>query len=323
MLQRKARTCRGLRLPERVAASLVHSCGKFIGHGKSMKEKSDQIATSPPSALSSLWLFFVVVFSWTWFFWILAAALGISARSPLGIALEVMGLLGPMLGGIGFAYFMLSRESWLEYWSRIVDPRRIPAKWYLIIFLFVPSLYAVAVLLDVASGGSAALLTSEKMTPSLFAPPTMIPFLVGVFIYGPFLEELGWRGYALDRLEARWNALVSSLVLGAIWSAWHLPLFFIRDTLFYSQGAGSPWFWLFLMLVIPTAVIYTWIFNNTRRSTLAAILFHFMSNVTAEFANVTDRTNLYSTLLWIVAAIVVVGFWGPETLTRTALRRHG
>lgn len=53
---------------------------------------------------------------------------------------------------------------------------------------------------------------------------------------------------------------------------------------------------------------------------LAAILFHFMSNLTAELANVTDRTNLYSTLLWIVAAIVVVGFWGPRTLTRNAIR---
>jgi len=120
------------------------------------------------------------------------------------------------------------------------------------------------------------------VTPFLSAPSTIVPFLLGVFIYGPFPEELGWRGYALDRLQARWNALVSTLILGAIWALWHLPLFFIKDTLFYSQGAWSPWFWLFVVGVIPTAVIYTWIFNNTRRSTLAAILFHFMSNVTYE-----------------------------------------
>ncbi len=284
-----------------------------------MKEKAE-IATSPPRSLSSLWLFFVAVFCWTWFFWILAAALGISAQSPLGAILEVLGLLGPMLGGISFAYFTQSKESWLEYWSRIIDPKRIRAKWYLIIFLFVPGLYAVAVLLDVVSGGSAALLACEKVTPFLSAPSTIVSFLLSVFIYGPFPEELGWRGYALDRLQARWNALASSLILGAIWSIWHLPLFFIKDTLFFSQGAWSAWFWLFVVLVIPTAVIYTWIFNNTRRSTLAAILFHFMSNVTAELANVTNRTNLYSTLLWIVAAIVVVGFWGAGTLTRNAVR---
>ena len=280
-----------------------------------MKEKTDKIVNSPPSTLSNLWLFFVVVFCWTWCFWIAAAALGVSAQSALGIVLEVLGLLGPMVGGIGFTYFTQSKESWLEYWSRIIDPKRIRAKWYLIIFLFVPGLMAVAVLLDVASGGSAVLLISEKVTPFLSAPSTIVPFLLGVFIYGPFPEELGWRGYALDRLQARWNALVSSLTLGAIWALWHLPLFFIKDTLFYSQGVWSPWFWLFVAGVVPTAVTYTWIFNNTRRSTLAAILFHFMSNVTYELANATAGTNVYATLLWIIAAIAVVALWGAGTLS--------
>jgi membrane protease YdiL (CAAX protease family) len=279
-----------------------------------MQEKADKLATSPPTTLSSLWLFFVLVFCWTWSFWIAAAVLGVSAQSALGIALEVLGLLGPMLGGIGFTYFTQSKETWLEYWSRIIDPKRIRLKWYLIIFLLVPGLYAAAMLLDIASG--APVLVQERLTPYLSAPLTIIPFLLRVFIYGPVPEELGWRGYALDRLQARWNALVSSLILGAIWAIWHVPLFFIKDTLFYNQGIWSLWFWLFVVEVIPTAVIYTWIFNNTRRSTLAAILFHFMSNVTAEFANVTDRTNMYQTLLWIIAAIVVVALWGAGTLTR-------
>jgi membrane protease YdiL (CAAX protease family) len=232
----------------------------------------------------------------------------------LGIALEVLGLLGPMLGGIGFTYFTRSKETWLEYWSRIIDPKRIRLNWYLIIFLLVPGLYAAAMLLDIASG--APVLVRERLTAYLSAPLTIAPFLLRVFIYGPVPEELGWRGYALDRLQARWNALVSSLILGAIWAIWHVPLFFIKDTLFYNQGIWSLWFWLFVVEVIPTAVIYTWIFNNTRRSTLAAILFHFMSNVTAEFANVTDLTNMYQTLLWIIAAIVVVALWGAGTLTR-------
>lgn len=281
-----------------------------------MNKSTERAATSLPPTRSALWLFFGAVFGWTWFFWILAAALGVSAQSPLGIVLEVLGLLGPMLGGIGFAYFTLSKDGWHEYWLRIVDPRRIGAGWYLVIFLFVPVLMAIAALLDVASGGNAAALIRERMAPFLSAPSTIFPFVLGVLIYGPFPEELGWRGYALDQLQARWNALASSLILGAIWALWHVPLFFIKDTLFYSQGAGSLWFWLFVAVVIPTAVIYTWIFNNTRRSTLAAILFHFMSNVAYELANVTDRTNLYSSLLWILAAIAVVAWGGGATLMR-------
>ena len=228
----------------------------------------------------------------------------------------LLGLLGPMVGGIGFAYFTQSKGSWLEYWSRIIDPKRIPPKWYLVIFLFVPGLMAAAVLLDVASDGSVApVLIREKVTSFLPAPSTIVALVPGVF--SSFSEELGWRGYALDRLQARWNALVSSLILGAIWALWHLPLFFIKDTYHYDQGTWSPWFWLFMIGIIPTAVIFTWIFNNTRRSTLAAILFHLMANFTYALANLTAQTNLYSTLLWFIAAITIIAFWGAGTLMRS------
>ncbi len=282
-----------------------------------MTEKTGGAATVRWRA-SALWMFFVFVFCWTWSFWIAAAVFGISAQSTSGITLEILGLLGPMLGGIGFTYFTQSKERWLEYWVRIIDLKRIEPKWYLTIFLFIPALFTIAVLLDVASSGNAALvLIGERVAPFLAAPLTLVPFLLSVFIYGPLPEELGWRGYALDQLQDRWNALVSSLVLGAIWALWHLPLFFIRDTLFYSHGAWSPWFWEFMAEVIPFAVVFTWIFNNTRRSTLAAILFHFMANLTPDLANVTAGTNFYSMLLWIVAALVVLTLWDAGTLMRT------
>jgi len=229
-----------------------------------------------------------------------------------------------MLGGIGFTYLAQDKEYQRKYWSRIVDSRRIGAKWCAIVFLFVPVLMAIAVLLDVASGGNETLAhIGRRVTPFLSTPLATAPFALEVFMRGPFFEELGWRGYALDQLQARWNALVASVILGTIWALWHLPLFFFKDTLHYVQGVWSPWFWLFMVGIIPAAVIYTWIFNNTQRSTLAAIFFHFMSNVTYELANVTDGTNLYATLLWIVAAVVVAALWGAPTLTRRATDHAG
>jgi membrane protease YdiL (CAAX protease family) len=235
----------------------------------------------------------------------------------LGKGLLILGLLGPMLGGIGFTYLTQGPEGRRDYWARIIDPRRIPPRWYLVILLFAPGLWAVAVLLDVASGASTALAQIAKtVAPLLAAPSTIVPFVLGAFVYGPIPEELGWRGYVLDRLQARWSALASSLVLGALWAAYHLPLFYMRDTFHAAQGAWSPWFFSFMVQVVAAAVIFTWIFNNTRRSTLAAILFHLMLNVTAELLNVTGRTNFYSTLLWVAAAIAVVAFWGAATLTR-------
>jgi membrane protease YdiL (CAAX protease family) len=282
-----------------------------------MKETAVETPPSPAWILSCPWLFFGLVFCWSWGIWIPTAVSGISVQSALGTALELVGLLGPMLGGIGFAYLTQTKAGWLEYWARIIDPKRIRPEWYPIIFLFAPALWAVAVLLDIASGGSAApALISKAVTPFLSAPSTIIPFAIATFIYGPIPEELGWRGYVLDRLQARRSALAASLILGAVWAVYHLPLFFMKHSYHYGQGAWSTWFWLFMVQIVAVAVIFTWIFNNTRRSTLAAILFHFMLNLSAELANLTAQTNFYATVLWIITATIIVAIWGAGTLSR-------
>lgn len=196
---------------------------------------------------------------------------------------------------------------------RIVDPTRPSKEWYLVILFFVPVLMAVAVLLDLGLGNQDALAqTRQQIAAFIAAPWTLIPFAFGVLIRGPLPEELGWRGYALDQLQARWSAVISSVILGAIWALWHLPLFLMQGMLHHAHGMWSAWFWLFIVGVISPAVIYTWIFNNTRRSTLAAILFHFMSNLTYELAHPTARANFFATLLWILAAIAVAALWRAD-----------
>jgi membrane protease YdiL (CAAX protease family) len=41
-----------------------------------------------------------------------------------------------------------------------------------------------------------------------------------------FLEEIGFRGYALERLQNKLGPLVGTLILGAFFGAWLLPEFF-------------------------------------------------------------------------------------------------
>jgi membrane protease YdiL (CAAX protease family) len=203
------------------------------------------ISSSPSPALSGPWPFFVFVLCWSWLFWMPAAVLGISIQTTLGAVLGVLGLLGPMLGGIGFTCFMQGKEGWRDYWQRIIDFKRISGRWYLVIFLFVPVLMASAVYLDILSGGSVALF-EKALAPFLSAPLSLVPFALAIFFAGPFPEEFGWRGYALDRLQAKWNALTSSLILGAVWALWHLPLFFSRALTNTARGHGQRGFGCFL-----------------------------------------------------------------------------
>jgi len=76
------------------------------------------------------------------------------------------------------------------------------------------------------------------------------------------------------------------------------------------------------MAMIPVSVLMTWIYNNNQRSTLSAVLLHFMINFAGELIAVTKRAEFYQVLLLIAVAVAVVIIWGPETLTRGQKSPH-
>jgi membrane protease YdiL (CAAX protease family) len=261
------------------------------------------------SKWSGPWVYFALAFGLTWIIEIVWWLLGISLETALGQALLILAMSGPAIAAIGLTYLTQDEMGRRDYWLRIIDLKRISVRWYLVIFLFAPALYGLAALLDVFSGGSGA--TWGKTLAQL----TIIPSLLTIFLT-PFLEELGWRGYALDQLQSRWSALVSSLILSIAWALWHLPLSFSKGTYQHSLGVGSLGFWTFMIGFIPVTLLFTWIFNNNCRSTLSAILFHCVLNGSLELFTLTERAFTYSIILWYLAAIAITLIWGPNTLTR-------
>jgi len=265
--------------------------------------------------LSSPWIFFIFALGWSWFFWILTIVFTSGLNNSFGIIGYAVGGLGPMLAGISLTYLTQGKEERRDYWIRIIDIKRIKLGWYLFIFLFVPIATLIASILDILIGGSGS--TLEKAALSIISTPlSIIPFVLYLFFIGPFIEELGWRGYVLDRLQGRWNALISSLILGFIWAAWHLPLFYIKGTYQYSIGAGTLSFWLFMLITVSEAIILTWIFNNSNRSIFAAILFHFMVNFTGELIAASKNTEIFLTLIWILTSVMIITIRGRRTFTR-------
>lgn len=129
-------------------------------------------------------------------------------------------------------------------------------------------------------------------------------------------EEMGWRGYVLPRLQARYNALVSSLIIGVIWSVWHLPKFF--ET---GLGGERSFVW-FTIAHLALAVLYTWLYNNTRGSLLLVTLFHASGNTFGVFMPATFAVSggILSNLeivFFVIAAVVVTVAAGAKNLSRT------
>jgi membrane protease YdiL (CAAX protease family) len=196
----------------------------------------------------------------------------------------------------------------------VFDPRRMSGPWLVASLLLHPALVGVAAFAAFLGGDAPARWSDEAR--ELGGAAALASTLFFVLWFGPLPEEIGWRGYALDPLQRRLGALGASLAIGAAWALWHVPLFFLEGTFQHDLGFGSPRFWIFSASLLPLAVLITWVYNHTRRSTLSAVLVHYTGNLTGLFVEKTDRLAAWELAVLTAAAVVVTAVYGPRELRR-------
>jgi uncharacterized protein len=133
------------------------------------------------------------------------------------------------------------------------------------------------VLSTVAMPGALASFEASAVPSTLFLYVVATP--VFLFVGGPVFEEIGWRGFALPRLQGLYGPLVGSLILGVLWALWHLPLFLIPS--WDTPHGSSLDVVLFVVWAVSITIIFTWVFNNTKGSVLMVILAHGSINSAA------------------------------------------
>lgn len=250
-----------------------------------------------------IWVFFAIAIGFSWLFWVPATFVDQNIINSFWVILLYIGGLGPALGGIILTYLSKDPKVRKEYWSRVFNIKRIGGLWYLVIFFAYPIL---TVLISFFEDGQIQF--SETGLDLMIQPFRIIQFVLFMFIFGPFPEELGWRGYALDGLQDRMNPVAASLFLGAIWAFWHFPLFLMQGTFQHGLGLGSAAFWRFIISAILISVFITWIYNNNQRSILSASLFHFSVNLTGNVLLETDTLNTTRTAVLVILTILLVAF---------------
>jgi membrane protease YdiL (CAAX protease family) len=265
--------------------------------------------------------FFILAVGLTWIFMI-TDALGSHGIVPFRLPLPLMVVMGymPTLAAVIVVGKTQGREG-LRALFRKLTIVRVGVGWYLFAIFGLAFMYIGAILLYNQFSGLTPISVLSKNTPPFSSPLELVSQIVILFLIIGIVngEELGWRGFALPRLQAKYDALTSSLILGVIWSVFHLPLFFTL-----TGSSQSDWsFTNFLISTIAMTTLYTWMYNNTRGSVLLAYLFHAAANTWSQVFSI-DHAN--QSLNWIItgvlvlAAVIVVAVTGTEHLSRTTDR---
>ena len=256
------------------------------------------------------WGFPLLYLGWAYLFWLPVVTSDASVWTHPNVVLFLIGGSSPLLAGIVLLWANHGRAGFTDLRRRLLDVGRISGRWWVLIVLFYPAYNLVVAAVALVTGFTAeplAFIGSDR----LFDPGGLF-FLLAVALLFPAIEEIGLRGYWFDQLQARWSALVSSLILGTVWALWHVPLFYMSG--YYEGTTFQPELWWFLPSIVLTAIIGTWVYNNTARSVLAVILFHFFGNFTGETMGFASDLYPFVHIGTVLVAFALVIWFGPGSL---------
>jgi len=264
--------------------------------------------------------FFVIAYAISWILWI-PAVLYIKLVLPAGqdpgglMFAMLLGTFSPTIAAIIMTGFLDGKPGVKKLLAKFLV-WRVGFRWWLVTFLIAPVAILAAMGIYTLQGGNLGQFDLSQWLVVLLGPVFALPFFVG--------EELGWRGYALPRLQQKYSALWSSVIVGVMWTFWHAPAYWAPEG---TAISGQPvtlfavgWY---LILTIGISILATFIYNNTKGSVLLAVLFHGMytgPNIFPLFPDIsTTALNQVIKLavipIWILVVLLIARF-GAAHLSR-------
>lgn len=258
----------------------------------------------------ALALYFVLAYAFSWAVEI-PIALSVQGIIPtkVPLAIHYLASFGPLLAALVVASVTEGVGGLRRLFQGLLK-WRVEAGYALFAIAFPAGLFAVAVVASWIMQGAwpdLGLLNEVDYLP----PVGILPALgLWLLTYG-FGEEMGWRGYALPRLQSGRSAYSAALLLGVLWAGWHIPAIFYRDTYTALGFLALP---LLLFSVCIASIIITWLYNGTRGSLLMVILFHAIFNFFSVSEAGGDSAPIVMTAVIVFWAVRVVKVYGKENL---------
>lgn len=256
--------------------------------------------------------YYAVVFVFTWAFWIAAifaststsqATEGHGGGAGPSFALMFLGLCAPAVASVFFVLASGSPELKRDLKRKIIGFHRIEPVVVIEAVALFGAIIAASILASTLIGQPLSQFSfTQEFSFSIAGTSALLTILVASVI-----EEVGWRGYGEDAIAQYHPWFRESLIFGAVWACWHLPLFFIPGT--YHAGLldlGYGYALNFLVSVVPLGFLTTWVYAKNNRSMLACIVFHLFVNFFQEKVALTPETKCIETAVITAAAVLVV-----------------
>ena len=265
-------------------------------------------------------------------FFILALVLGagtvylvVQGILPAGIALA--SVLSASIAGIIMTALEDGRGGLKLMLRRLLIWRVAIGYWFFAFLFLVPAILLGSLVNPLFNGDP---LSFKDMKPTF----EILPMFLIFFIVAGLGQELGWTGFLMPRLQARFSALTSCVIRAILVGIWHLPLL-LYSRFQHPSLADFPYAgWiaqkgflvavgaLFLMFMIPWSIFFTWIFNNTRGSLLLVAVLHgseiwvayWMLSSGIKPSNLDNYWG-YGAVLVLIATLIVITT-GSQNLSR-------
>jgi uncharacterized protein len=215
---------------------------------------------------------------------------------------HAIGALGPLIAALITTFIFLEKDGIKKLLATFLQIKPLI---YLAVALLSPFLLVFIASLISYFINKTPINFSALVTAKEFPQSNFITFFIYNLLFFGFGEEVGWRGFALPRLQNKMNAFFASIVLTLFWALWHLPLFFYRDG-FTTMSTAGIFGWVFSLLT--GSILLTWLYNSSKGSILMCAVFHTTIDIafTADFAdkNIASYLGVLITV-WGILTIII------------------
>lgn len=248
--------------------------------------------------------FYVLLLAFSIPFWLVGAMNeSLSKYLPMNLPVSALMFICPITTTLILVYREDKISGIKVLLKRAFNPKRIKRKvWYIPILLLMPTIMLLSYWVMRLMG---------QPLPEPHIQFSMIPVLFVEYFIAAIGEEIGWSGYLVEPMLKQYSALKTGIILGFVWAIWHVVPYI-------QTHHGLVWITWQCFATVVLRILIVWLYNNTGKSVIAAILFHTMINVSDTlFPNNGSHYNPAITgVIIAVAACIVTFLWGSKTLAR-------